>query len=468
MKENINIHQTFPVSVRQMKVEMELLEKRIKVSESDAASDKQEFTLLWMELLTLKERLKFFASIPYESPLEVNKAQKKVLRELFEKLDGFVWSNRFGWVGQSKTPTRQGVNVFEIASSLYDGVLIDKVTEERSESIAVKALNFTGFGCRGELTSSLGSLTLCDSINLSFNLIYGCIPSTTRNLVALKNLDLSCNRLTGHIENRILESCVSLISLNLSCNSFSGNIPDCFEGLTFLEKLDLSCNQFSGYLPTSISCLTRLQELKLYHNHLIGAIPDQYSGLANLRIVNLSQNQFTSGLNVFNSCARLERLLLHYNQLQDQIHPSIGQLKRLRMLYLQYNRIYGSLPTELCDLNKLQYCNISCNNLRGCLPESIGRLTSLQSLLLHHNNIIGPVPLSIRDLQSLRDFFIFRPYPAEFSQPTRKFSKRYFDRVYVFGPSAGINSMHWSYQAVYGREKLASDEQSVTLFTGKL
>ncbi|RYH17661.1 hypothetical protein EON65_28275 [archaeon] len=468
MKENISVHQTFPISVRQMKVEMELLEKKIKVSESNPTADKQEATLLWMELLTLKERLKFFASVPYESPPEVNKAQKKVLRELFERLDGFVWSNRFGWVGQSKTPTRQGINIFEISSSLYDGVYVDKVTEEKAESIAVKAINFTGFGCRGELTGSLGSLTLCESVNLSFNLITGSLPRTTKNLVALKNLDLSCNQLSGCIENRILEGCINLIYLNLACNKFSGNIPDCFEALSCLEKLDLSCNQFSGYLPTSISCLSRLQELKVYNNQLIGAIPDQYGGLVNLRVANLSQNQLTFGLNVFNSCARLERLLLHYNQLQDQILPSIGQLKKLKMLYLQNNRVCGSLPNELCALTKLQFLNLSNNSLRGCLPENIGQLSSLQSLLLHHNNIIGPVPLSIKELQSLRDFFIFRPYPAEFSTPTRKFSKRYFERVYIFGPSAGINSMHWSYQTVYGREKLPTDEQSVTLFSGKL
>eukprot|EP01031_Cornospumella_fuschlensis_P032929 gene32929-39825_t len=411
MNGRISIHQTFPVSVRQLKVEMELLEKKIKMSESNPTADKQESTLLWMELLTLKERLKFVASIPYESPLEVNRAQKKVLRELFENLDGFVWSNKFGWIGQSKTPTRQGIDVFEISSSLYDGILIDKVVEEKAESVAVKAINFTGYGCRGDLTSSLGALTLCESLNLSFNLISGSLPSSTKNLVALRNLDLSCNQLSGRIESRILESCVNLIFLNLSCNQFSGNIPDCFEALTGLERLDLSCNQFTGYLPASISCLHRLQELKLYNNQFIGAIPDQFERLANLRVANLSQNQLTSGLNVFNNCTKLERLLLHYNQLQDQILPSIGQLKRLKLLYLQNNRVYGSLPAE--------------------------------------------------DLQSLRDFFIFRPYPAEFSAPTRKFSKRYFERVYVFGPSAGINSMHWTYPTVYGREKVPGDEQSV-------
>lgn len=179
-------------------------------------------------------------------------------------------------------------------------------------------------------------------------------------------------------------------------------------------------------------------------------------------------HRLTGGLAVFSKCSRLEKLLLQRNGFNEALDPSIKLLKRLRMLYLQHNRLQGQIPAEICQLTRLEHLNLSSNQLRGCIPDQIGQLKGLESLLLHGNLILGPVPLSIKELSKLRDFYVFRPYPAEFSMPHRAFSKLCFDRVYVMGPAAGINSMHWQHKEIYGRDKQPLDEQSVTLFSGLL
>ena len=126
------------------------------------------------------------------------------------------------------------------------------------------------------------------------------------------------------------------------------------------------------------------------------------------------------------------------------------------------------IPPELCILIKLQRINLSHNNLRGVLPYHIGELINLETLLLTGNNIIGPVPTSISKLTKLRDFHIFRSYPAEITMPAHAFQKQTFQRIYEFGPSVGVNSVHWSYEQVYGRERGEQDDESVTLFSGLL
>lgn len=149
------------------------------------------------------------------------------------------------------------------------------------------------------------------------------------------------------------------------------------------------------------------------------------------------------------------------------MHSNIQDMKKLEVLYLQDNKLYGILPAELCELKRLRLLNLSNNNLRGCLPENIGRLSNLESLLIAGNNIVGPVPLSFGELQKLRDLTLFKSYPSELCTPKRAFDRFAFNRIYLEGPKHGINSIHWDYKDVYGRERTAADDESVTIFSGK-
>lgn len=165
---------------------------------------------------------------------------------------------------------------------------------------------------------------------------------------------------------------------------------------------------------------------------------------------------------------KLRVLELSENQIRGRLDISVIGLKKLDVLYLQHNRISGIIPPELCILPRLQRLNLMHNQIRGLLPHNIGELVNLESLLLSGNNITGPVPTSLSKLTKLRDFHVFRNYPAEISMQPLAFNRQAFDRIYGFGPSVGINSMHWDFQQVYGRERNDTDNDSVTLFSGLL
>lgn len=464
----VSTYQLYPLAVKQVRVELESCEKKVKIAEQKGSVGKDELNMLFMEILTRKERLKALASLPYEPTMDVNKSSRKALQDLFQALNGFCWVSRFGWIGQSKTPTREEIDPFSVSAVLYDGVRTEKVTEGNVETVQIRELELHNYGCRGTLPNSIGQLTFLTSLEMSFNIISGTIPTTLRALKSVKYIDLSSNCLEGTLSSAILPTLTHLVSLDLSCNQLTGELPDCFEELIHLEKVDLSGNGFTGVIPSSLGCLGRLQDLRLFRNMFSGAIPETFSRLNNLRFANLSQNRLSSGLAVFHHCQRLERLMLQHNHLTDDISPSIGQLKRLRILYLHNNYLNGFLPDEIGDLHRLQHLNLSSNQLRGCLPETIGELKQLETLLLHENLFVGPAPLSMKSLKKLRDFTLFKAYPAEFSMPSRAFSRRDFERIFVVGPATGINSMHWDYRDVYGRDKLPQDDQTVTLFSGTL
>ncbi|KAL5549021.1 hypothetical protein UlMin_004252 [Ulmus minor] len=91
-------------------------------------------------------------------------------------------------------------------------------------------------------------------------------------LTLVANMDLSSNKLVGHIPDE-LTTLVGLLGLNLSHNNLSGNIPRNIGNITSLESLDLSDNHLSGTIPNSMSILTSLSYLNLSHNKLSGRIP---------------------------------------------------------------------------------------------------------------------------------------------------------------------------------------------------
>ncbi len=156
------------------------------------------------------------------------------------------------------------------------------------------------------------------------------------------------------------------------------------------------------------------------------------------------------------------------NCFRGRIEGTIAQLQKLDILYMQNNQLSGLLPDELCQLIQIRRINLSNNNFRGLIPYDIGMLVKLESLLLSDNAFIGPVPLSISKLTSLKDFHVFKAYPSEMTQLPVAFDRYSFQRMFEFAPSIGIDSMNWSYEQVYGRPRNAADDDTVTIFSGKL
>jgi hypothetical protein len=179
-------------------------------------------------------------------------------------------------------------------------------------------------------------------------------------------------------------------------------------------------------------------------------------------------HRFTYGINSFNVSPKLEVLQLNSNLFKGRLLDSVALLQKLDIFYIQNNDLSGLINPGICHLKKLRRLNMSNNNFRGLIPGDIGQLVNLESFLLTNNAIIGPVPLSLSKLTKLRDFHVFRAFPAETTEPPLAFDKYAFKRQFEFAPSLGINSMNWNYEQVYGRRRNPTDDDTVTIFSGKL
>nr|GMD30734.1 receptor-like protein EIX2 [Ipomoea batatas] len=113
----------------------------------------------------------------------------------------------------------------------------------------------------------------------------------SKNLIFMKFIDLSNNKLVGEIPVEITDLHM-LNSLNLSRNKLTGSIPDKIGQMSSLESLDLSNNQLSGAIPFSLASISFLAHLDLSNNNLSGCIPlgtqlqgftDAYQGNSELR-----------------------------------------------------------------------------------------------------------------------------------------------------------------------------------------
>uniref|UniRef100_A0ACD5VAX5 Uncharacterized protein n=1 Tax=Avena sativa TaxID=4498 RepID=A0ACD5VAX5_AVESA len=92
------------------------------------------------------------------------------------------------------------------------------------------------------------------------------------NLKQLTTLDLSSNKLTGHIPES-LGQCYGLMTLQMDQNFLTGNIPITFGNMLLLSMLNLSHNSLSGTTPSTLNKLQSVDNLDLSYNDLQGEIP---------------------------------------------------------------------------------------------------------------------------------------------------------------------------------------------------
>lgn len=261
----------------------------------------------------------------------------------------------------------------ELDGNQLEGTLPDKLFEMTNlRSLELRSNKFTG-----TVPTSLYGMLQLETLGLGKNsnnkksLIFGTFPPAIKNLVALKNLDLTSSMVSGSLPSLVGEMTL-LQSLVLNDNQITGTIPFEIGLLPELSDLNITSNFISGTLPTSLGNLTNLEVMDFKDNHLTGRIPTEVGILSNLQYLNLMDNKVTGNL------------------------PSeIGNLESLWLFKVAGNSINETLPTEIGKLTNLEVLNLSQNDLRGMLPTEIGQLQSLTQVVINFNAFTGPIPSEV-------------------------------------------------------------------------
>ncbi|CAL4886700.1 unnamed protein product [Urochloa decumbens] len=336
------------------------------------------------------------------------------------------------------------------------------VTCSRTHPGRVTELNLTGQSLEGQISPSLGNLTLLKIVDLSSNSLSGQLPNINR-LRKLRRLDLKNNKLQG-LEPDALKNCSSLLYLDLSENKLAGSIPPEISFLYNLKYLSLQSNNFSGVIPSSLGNITQLIYLFLSNNQIKGNIPTELGLLSNMFELTLGENMLTGSIpatilnnsfltvldvntnflhmalpsTIGNTLPNIYALGLHNNMFYGQIPASLGNAPTLSMIQLQSNNFTGQIPSSLGNLSSclttlllnqnkleakdskswefldalgncssLQTLSLNDNQLQGVIPNSIGKLSpNLQYLALETNNLSGTVPESIGNLGGLTNLLL--------------------------------------------------------------
>ncbi|ETR65203.1 MAG: hypothetical protein OMM_14645, partial [Candidatus Magnetoglobus multicellularis str. Araruama] len=166
-------------------------------------------------------------------------------------------------------------------------------------------------------------------------------------------------------------------------NNLTGELPESIQNLVSLKSLYLSCNKLT--LPPEIGNLYNLEHLEMYDNNL-SSIPPEIGNLYNLQWLYLSGNNLTSVPYEIGSLHNLTSLDLSFNDLTD-IPIEICYMNNLQSLWMDGNKL-TSLPVEIESLSNLQALQLMNNDLTS-LPKTIGKLNKLNNLLLNDNKLTG-------------------------------------------------------------------------------
>ncbi|KAI3705905.1 hypothetical protein L1987_76154 [Smallanthus sonchifolius] len=297
--------------------------------------------------------------------------------------------------------------------------------------------NWTGIGCSNgtattksvvtsinvqyaNLTGTLDALDTwslrdLETFDLSFNLLYGSIPSSIGNMSNLKHLALVANSFTSHIPYSI-DNLTNLDSLYLHTNSLNGHIPNSIGNLKKLVWLELQGNGLEGPIPPEIGTLSLIQNIDFCHNNLTGVIPSSIGNLTYLSFLYLYYNQLSGSIPPELGGARdLINLQICNNYITGTIPITFQNFSSIRNMYLDYNFMDGSIPNYFSNYTQLKRFRLSFNNFTGSIPPELGRRTPLVALNLFTNNLVGSIPrdmnLTKMEIFDVTDNMLSGPLP---------------------------------------------------------
>ena len=316
--------------------------------------------------------------------------QRYALAVLYFATNGPRWFKKDGWLTKSDV-------------CQWDHVTCGAADLITKEGI-VTGLDFYRMGLSGTLPSEIGELVALKFLTLSDNKLSGTLPPELFHLFRLEKLHLNRNNFNGEISERI-GALSQLQILSVSENELTGRIPQAIGRCSKLVELYLHTNKFTGKIPAHSSKLYNLEILDMAKNSFSGTLPRDMSNFAKLSFLELSFNNIVGTIPTeFGSMKTLKRLRLNFNELSGTLPTEIGALSDLRYLNLESNsEIKGSLPTEFGKLRKLVALDLGHCQLSGIIPSEMGKMESLQFLNIYNNQISGSMPTQLGRLVNLKE-----------------------------------------------------------------
>ena len=235
----------------------------------------------------------------------------------------------------------------------------------------------------------ISSLTLLRSLDVGNNDLTGTISASFGKLSQLSTLRFHRNNLEGSFPAEIGSIYHVLQEISGYENSLTGSFPwESFlvdsseQNAIALSNVNIGSNYITGQIPSNMTGFSNMRSLVLSKNLLEGELPDLFfSPLRSLQNLDLSVNRFEDGASIpttIGTLTMLRQLRLSWTQLVGSVPTELGLLGKLKLLDLNINQLEGTLPSELGNLHELTQLSIHSNRLTGTVPSEFSSMSSLR------------------------------------------------------------------------------------------
>jgi Leucine-rich repeat (LRR) protein len=173
------------------------------------------------------------------------------------------------------------LNTFVIGSNCFTGTISEKICDV----LSLRTLVLTGMGSGPTCTERFWENTPFDNIFNGFrskHYIEGTLPECLFNMPSLNQLYAGGNRVVGKFPTTVIDS---LKNISLSYNNIYGELPSSLGKNGDITLLDLSNNRLSGDISTFKNSNSKNLDLSLRVNNLSGDIPIALRSLKNIDIL---------------------------------------------------------------------------------------------------------------------------------------------------------------------------------------
>lgn len=170
-----------------------------------------------------------------------------------------------GTIAQDFSGQKGGLRVFDVAENKLNGTIPSWLLESKN----LLNLRLAHNGITSSIPTAISYLVNLLHLDLGSNRLTSTIPSEIATCKRLKTLALRDNRLSGQIP-LALGSIPELRSLKLESNRLTGWVPNL--NMSSLFEIDLSHNRLDGHID-SLLAIPTLGDLKLQGNRFTGTVP---------------------------------------------------------------------------------------------------------------------------------------------------------------------------------------------------